>query len=157
MNLTVCTHKRPGRCTDIWLDAESRDLAAAHQLEVHRQFQREHGLAAQVDEVDNAAGTVTATLFAGFDPKLLEDFTTKDSVGAAVANEALRTYDQINDTARGEILEVQSVPAPPGNSGTRIRFKPRHLLEGFRPQRIVRLFSGKWPIDDLPKEEEFYP
>src|SRR6202034_1292254 len=56
VDLTLCTLKGPGRCTDIWLDAESREVAAAHQLEVHRQFQHEHGLAGWVAEVDNQQG-----------------------------------------------------------------------------------------------------
>lgn len=157
LNLTVCTLKGSGRCTDIWLDAESRELATSQQLAVHRQFQREHGLAGWIEEVDNAQGIVTAALFAGFDPRLLEDFTTKDSIAAACATDTLRTYDQINDTARGEILEVQSVPVVPGHSGKRLKFKPGIMLEGFRPQRFTRLFSGKWPVDDLPKEEAAYP
>ena len=44
VNLTYATLKGPGRCTDIWLDAESRALATAQQAEVHRQNLRERGL-----------------------------------------------------------------------------------------------------------------
>ena len=57
---------------------------------------------------------------------------------------------------RGPILELQHVPVAPGNSGVRIKFKPRTLLEGYRPQRIIRLFSSGWKVDDLPKEERLY-
>jgi hypothetical protein len=156
VNLTVCTLKGPGRCTDIWLDDESRQIAASHQSEVFRQFQREHGLAGWVDEVDNEQGTVTVTLFAGLDAQLKREFAGSDSLAAAVAEENLRTYDQGSDRMRGELLDVQSSAPGTGNSGVRVKFKPVTLLEGFRPKRIIRLFSGKWKVDDIPKEERIY-
>ncbi|HTN77263.1 MAG TPA: hypothetical protein VL096_18520, partial [Pirellulaceae bacterium] len=74
MNLTVCTLKGPGRVTDIWIDDESRAVATALQLEQHRLFQREHGLACRVDEVDNQNKLVTVTVFGGIDPELLNEF-----------------------------------------------------------------------------------
>ena len=43
-NITVATLKGPGRCTDIWLDGESRQVAAAGQNEVHRAYEKAHGL-----------------------------------------------------------------------------------------------------------------
>jgi hypothetical protein len=156
LDLTVCTLKGPGRCTEIWLDAESREVAAAHQLEVHRQFQREHGLPGWVEEVDNQQGIITMTLFAGFDPKLMEDFAVDVPVSSAVAEDSLRTYDQGSDRMKGDLLALQSVPPGPGDSGVRIKFKPVTLLEGNRPKRILRLFSGKWKVDDIPKEERLY-
>jgi len=156
LDLTLCTLKGPGRCTEIWLDAESREAAAAHQLEVHRQFQREHGLPGWVEVVDNQQGIITMTLFAGFDPKLVEDFPVNAAVSSAVAGDSLRTYDQGSDRMRGDVLELQTVPAGPGDSGVRIKFKTVTLLEGHRPKRILRLFSGKWKADDIPKEERLY-
>ena len=156
INLTFCTLKGPGRVTDVWLDPESRAAATAQQMEIHRHFSREHGLAARVDEVDNQQRIVTVTLFAGFDPGLRTDFHVNDHIAAAVAEESLRTHDQNNDTNRGPIVEIEQVPVGPGNSGMRIRFKPSELLEGDRPKRILRIFSGGWPIDDLPREERAY-
>ncbi|MDR3403707.1 MAG: hypothetical protein P4L99_14510 [Chthoniobacter sp.] len=156
VNLTVCTLKGPGRCTDIWLDAESRAVASAQQVEVHRQFQREHGLAGWVEAVDNQQGIITMALFAGFDPKLLEDFAVNEPVSSAVSEDSLRTYDQGSDRMKGDVLELQNVPPGPGNSGIRVKFKPVTLLEGNRPRRILRLFSGKWKVDDIPKEERLY-
>ena len=157
VNLTVCTLKGPGLVTDVWIDAESRALASEHQLEVHRLHQRQHGLAGWVVGVDNRLGIVEVMLFDGFDPKLLESFTTQDTAAAAVAEDTLRTYDQINDVKRGPVLGVDHGPAAPGNSGVRIRFKPSNLLEGYRPGRVVRMFAGSWKVDDLPREERFYP
>jgi hypothetical protein len=156
-NLTVCTLKGPGRCRDIWLDAASLKLATQTQLEVHRQFQREHGLAGMIEGVDNANGVVTVHLFAGFDPLLLEAFAPADSVTAAVAEDNLRTWDQINDRKSGPLVAIEkSKPTHAGQSGVRVTFKPSLLLEGFRPQRIIRLWPSAWKVDDLPREERLY-
>lgn len=155
-NLTVATLKGPGRCTDLWLDDESRALARQRQFEVHKQWQREHGLGCWIDAVDNQAGTVTVTLFDAADPSLIKEFKVKDGVGASVAEESLRTYDQNNDTRRGPVTEIKTVPAVPGSSGVQVTFKPNPLLEGYRPKRYLRLFNGPWRIDDLPREERLY-
>ena len=177
INITVATLKGPGRALEIWLDAESRAVAAAHQREVHRQFTREHGIAGVIDAVDNAQGIVSVTLFTGFDPTLMDDFPTKTflaaaakgppfvpgpglvdpvAITAAVAEDNLRTWDQINDRKAGPLLKVQSIVAGPGNSGVRVRFKPTVLLEGFRPKHIIRVWCSKWKVDDLPREERLY-
>lgn len=155
-NLTVCTLKGPGRCTDLWLDDESRAAARARQFETHKLFQREHGLGCWVETVDNQAGTVTVTLFDAADPALLKEIRVKDTVAAAVSEESLRTYDQNNDVRRGPVLDVKAVPPVPGSSGVQITFKPNPLLEGYRPKRYLRVFAGGWRIDDLPREERLY-
>jgi hypothetical protein len=155
-NLTVCTLKGPGRCTDLWLDDESRAVARERQLETHKLFQREHGLGCWIEAVDNQAGTVTVTLFDAADPSLLKEIRVKEQVAASVAEESLRTYDQTNDTRRGAVLEVKAVPPLPGSSGLQVTFKPNPLLEGYRPKRFLRLFAGGWRVDDLPREERLY-
>jgi hypothetical protein len=157
VNLTVCTLKGPGRVTDIWLDADSRAAATAHQLEVHRLYQKEHGLAGWVVAVDNKKGTVDVLLFGGIDPKLIDAFATQGTAAGAVAEDSLRTWDQINDVKRGPVLSVNRGPAAFGSSGVTVQFKPSALLEGYRPGRVVRLFSGDWKVDDLPREERLYP
>lgn len=166
MNFTYRTMKLSGRCTDIWLDAGSQALASARQLEVHRLYQREHGLAGWIDQVDDETRTLTVTLFAGFDPTLKEDFkqqvTLKDVlmppfVSVAVAEDSLRTYDPLNDIKRAPILEMKSVPARPGSSGWQIICRPAEMLEGFRTKRIVRLYAGSWGVTDLPREEKLFP
>ena len=82
--------------------------------------------------------------------------TPHEQVGAAVAEESLRTYDQHNDVRRGAVLELKTVPVVPGSSGLQVTFKPNPLLEGYRPKRYLRLFPGGWRIDELPREERLY-
>jgi hypothetical protein len=155
-NLTVCTLKGPGRCTDLWLDDESREVGRKKQFEIHKQWQREHGVGCWIDAVDNKAGTVTVTIFDVADPSILKEFKVKDGVGASVAEESLRTYDQTNDTRRGPVTDIKPIPPAPGSSGVQITFQPHPLLEGYRPKRYLRLFCGPWRIDDLPREERLY-
>ncbi|HYE18219.1 MAG TPA: hypothetical protein VEA69_07230 [Tepidisphaeraceae bacterium] len=157
LNLTVCTLKGPGRVTDAWVDAESRQIAAAQQVEIHRQHLRERGLAARIDAVDNAKSLVTVTFFGGVDPALIAEFKVNEGLTLAVAEDSLRTYDQINDRKPGTVTLVESVPVQPGSSGVRVTFKAGMLLEGVRPKRILRLWAGKWKVDDLPLEERLYP
>jgi len=156
LNLTACTLKGAGRCTDVWLDDESRAAASRRQLEVHKLWQREHGAGCWVESVDHQAGTVTVTVFDAIDPLLLKEFRVKEHVAAAVAEESLRTYDQNNDVRRGPILEVRTTPAVPGSSGVQIVFQPNPLLEGYRPKRYLRVFAGGWRVDDIPREERLY-
>ncbi len=160
INLTYATLKGPGRCKDIWLDAESRALATAQQQEVHKQNLRERGFAGWIDAVDNQQAIVTVTLFSAFDHKLKELFrvtqTTNDVITAATAEDNLRTWDQINDRKRGTLLETKEVPAVPGSSGLQLKFKSELLIEGFRPKRVIRLWPGGWRVDDLPREERIY-
>lgn len=157
LNLTVCTLKGPGRCVAIWLDAESRELAMAFQREQHRRHAREHGLAAWIESVDNVQGTVTVIPFAGFDPDLLNDFKVNENATLAVAEDSLRTWDQINDRKFGPLLEIgKATPMGTGDSGVRLKCKPSLLLEGFRPKRIVRVWPAAWKVDDLPREEKLY-
>ena len=155
-NLTVCTLKGPGRCLDLWLDDESRAVARERQLETHKLWQREHGFGCWIDSVDNQAGTVTVTLFDAADPSQLKEVKPKGHLTAAVAEESLRTYDQLNDVKGGPVLEVKSVPVLPGSSGIQVTFKPKELLEGYRPKRFLRVFPGGQRVDDLPREERLY-
>lgn len=157
VNLTWATMYGPGRCADIWLDEESRTLASAQQLEIHRQYQKERGLAGWIDEVDNQKRILKVTLFEGFDPALLEDFTDDTTITAVVAEPSLRSYDQVNDRKSGPLLARTNVEKQPGSSGVQITFEPSLLLEGFRPGRIIRVFPSGWPVISIPLEERLWP
>ncbi|QDT55101.1 hypothetical protein Pan44_31430 [Caulifigura coniformis] len=173
-NLTWTTLYGPGRITEIWLDESSRELAAAHQLECHRQHIRERGLAGWVEAVDDELQIVTITFFGGIDPALFDELTltnpepfgwplskpedrpTAPKGTIAVARESLMTYDPVNDRKGGNILEIERIPVEPGSSGVRLRVQCDMLLEGFRPRRIVRFYPATWKVVALPREEQFF-
>jgi len=171
-NLSWVTLYGPGRITDIWIDEESLSLATAMQLERHRNFIRERGLPGWVTAVDDKQQLVTVTFFSGVDSKLFEEVDRKDPNAPlpkdgspppkeprgrlAVARESLMTYDPVNDSKFGSLLEVVKVPLEPGCSGVQIRLKMDMMLEGYRPKRIVRFYPPTWKVLALPKEEEFF-
>tara|TARA_R110002096_G_scaffold24760_6_gene77937 strand:- start:11705 stop:12838 length:1134 start_codon:yes stop_codon:yes gene_type:complete len=157
VNLTWATLYGPGRCIDIWLDAESQAGAKARMAATYEQHLKERGFAGWVDAVDNPNRVVTVTFFDQVDPKLFEDFNKGASVTALVAEPSLRSYDQVNDRKRGPLLEMREVPNVPGSSGVQIDFQPELLLEGFRPGRIVRILPERWPLISIPQEERLWP
>jgi hypothetical protein len=155
-NLTWATLYGPGRVREIWLDEESRKLAAEQQTKVHQQHIRERGLAGWVDSVDNQKRIVTITLFDGVDPSLFEALTKDSVVGLAVAHPSLLMYDPVNDRKSGPLPEVKRVEARPGSGGVQIRVQPNLLLEGYRPKQIVRVYPAAWPVIALPREEQLF-
>ncbi len=157
INLTWATLYGPGRCLDIWLDAKSRQAAQQRQLAVHRQYQKERGLAGWIDAVDNSQSLLTVTLFGGVDPDLLTEFVESESVTSVVAEPSLRSYDQVNDRKGGSLLKITTLEPMPGSSGVQLLFRTDLLLEGFRPRRIVRVFPAGWPVISLPQEERLWP
>lgn len=156
-NLTWATLYGVGRCTDLWLDEESRELARQRQLEQHRLHIKYRGVPGWIDAVDNKNQIVTVTLFDNVDPQLLEDFQANGTAQAVVAEPTLQSYDQVNDRKSGPVVSIQKVEQAPGSSGFQIQVKPQLLLEGYRPGRIVRLFPGGWPLVTIPQEETLWP
>ncbi|MCC9609170.1 hypothetical protein LOC68_06575 [Blastopirellula sp. JC732] len=156
-NLTWATLYGIGRCTDLWLDEESREVARQRQFEQHRLHIQYRGVPGWIDEVDNQNRIVTVTLFDGVDPHLLEEFKVPGSVQGVVAEPTLQSYDQVNDRKSGPIVSVKDVDRVPGSSGMQVSFQPQLLLEGFRPGRIVRLFPMSWPMVTIPQEETLWP
>lgn len=169
-NLTWATLFGPGRITDLWLDAEARDLATAQQRARHHLYIRDRGLPAWVAAVDDEREIVTVTLFSNVDPALFADLKldapipkgmppetkTKPGANLFVAEPSLLTYDPQNDRKGGEILEGRTIPAGPGSSGIQLRVKCNMLLEGYRPRRIVIVQPATWTYRPLPVEEQLF-
>ncbi len=173
-NFTWVTLYGPGRITDVWVDEASRALAAAQQLEKHRNHIRERGLAGWVTAVEDEPQIVTITFFGGVDEKLFDELalTNSDKIGwplskepenpsapkgtIAVARESLMTYDPVNDRKGGNITDTKKIPAEPGSSGVQIKVKVDMMLEGYRPRRIIRFYPATWKVTALPREEQFF-
>ena len=156
MNITWATLYGPGRIRDIWIDEQSRNLATDHQTQRHRLYMRERGLPGWVTAVDNQARIVTVTLFAGSEPSLFDALVPGEAAGLAVAEDNLLMHDPVNDRKRGPILGVEHVSPEQGGSGIQIRIRPDLLLEGYRPNRVVRIYPASWSVIALPKEEQLF-
>jgi len=171
-NLTWVTLYGPGRLTDIWLDEESRALSTEHQMTAHRSYIRQRGLPGWVTAVEDEPQFVTITFFGNVDPKLFDELTLKDPDAKppadgspppteprgrlAVARSTLMTYDPVNDTKTGSVLEVKKIPAEPGSSGVQLKLKMDMMLEGYRPKSVVRFYAPTWKVIALPMEEQFH-
>lgn len=173
-NITWATLYGPGRIAEIWIDEASRAGATARQLEKHRDQVRDRGLPGWIDAVDDEKQIVTITFFGGVDPGLFEElkgthpephgwpFSGREDDpnapkgGICVARDCLMTYDPVNDRKGGNILQIGKAPLEPGSSGVQIQVKCCMLLEGFRPQRIVRFYPAPWKVDALPREEQYH-
>jgi hypothetical protein len=146
-------------CLDLWLDAASRELAAARQREAHLRRMKHYWLAGWIDHVKQhpgAGGELTITLFGGADKTLYDDLARQAERGAAsvaVAEETLRSWWQDHDKKGGRVLEATWLPdPPPGSSGLVVRIEVSEMLEGYRPGRCVRVHTNPWPNVLLPPE-----
>jgi hypothetical protein len=159
------TSGSPARCTELWLGADAQQRATKEQRQRHLAFIKTRGLPAWVDRVEGKKMTLTffgepASFAAlckdeGLDPAKWA--TEHRRVGAAVANEELRTYNPKVDQQGSNVLEYESVPADRyGSSGVRWTIQPSLLLEGFRRGHVVRIFKDNWPIFDMPYGESVY-
>lgn len=173
-NITWATLYGPGRILEIWLDEPSRQLATAQQLERHRTHTRERGLPGWIAAVEDEPQIVTITFFGNVDPKLFdelkgineephgwpfsgrEDDPKAPKGGICVARDSLMTYDPVNDRKGGNILHIGNGPLEPGSSGVQIKVKCCQLLEGFRPNRVIRFYPATWKVNALPREEQFH-
>ena len=167
VNLTDSTATNRGRCTDIWVGAETHKLDTERQRKKHNAFLKERGLPAWIDRVDGKK--LTVTLLSGqkadLDALLKEDHivpaqwaTEHRRVEAVVANEELRSYNPPVDRKGCTVLEFQSISTDCyGCGGVRWVLSPELLLEGFRKGRIIRLFvHPAWPVKDMPFGESLY-
>jgi len=151
--------------TDIWLDDESRGAFTEIQRQRHLRHQRSRWLPGWVDAVENydrGGGTVTLTFFGGMDPLLyqeLEDY--KDAyqrpdkgLRLCDAENTLRAWTQYSDYGpAGRVISWKKADhPPPGSSGIQVTMEFDHMLDGFRPGRVVRM-KGPWPYVHLPRDE----
>lgn len=145
--------------SDLWIDDESRARATERQRRSHVRYRKYRWLAGRIDHVEHlggSAGIVTITLFGGMDRSLYDEVRQKQAQGlfVAAAEPTLRTYWQDQDGQQGAVCDVKDIADPPlGSSGIQIRWQTQHLLDGFRPTRIVRLRCHDWPNVKLPAEE----
>lgn len=151
--------------SDIWMDDDAIQSAAAFQTETHKNFIRSRWMPAQVDTVEYSKfgrATVTATLFGGMDPSLYDDF--KEGVGAQM-NAAENTlkhaaghYGPSHIASSGKVLDVTRATEgiPFASSGIQIQFETDLIIEGIREGRVVRVRPESWPKVQIPREEYLF-
>jgi hypothetical protein len=154
-NLTGKTADHPGWCTDIWIDAETHQLATEQQAKRFAEFTKRRGVPGWIDKTEG--NLVTVTFFSGdtraIQQTWMNDFAAGKSGGKlCVANDELRTWNPPVDGEGFSITEVRHLPTDSyGCSGVQIVVKVTNMLEGFRRGRVVRVFAPGWKAQD-----EFY-
>lgn len=153
--------RQEGICRDIWIDEESREVAAGQQRQIHIAHHRRRGVPAKVIETESlpgegARGYVTFQIHGGVDQELLAAFKEKGGAAVWAAEPSLRTYG--NDSKPGSAMEISRIENPPaGSSGLQIRMHFYEMLEGYRPGRTVRMAPGGWKLPERPREERLWP
>lgn len=150
-NLTAKTATSPGRCTDLWVGADTHKAATDKQRQKFAAFTKFRGLPGWVEKT--SGDHLTVTLFSGdpqsFKATWMNDFQIGKEINVVVANDELRTWNPPVDRERGQVLEIKSVPTDGyGCSGVRLELSVSHMLEGFRKGRIVRVFGTGWTLKD---------
>lgn len=151
--------------SDIWLDDASIEHAAEFQAETHKSFIRSRWMPAKVDAVEYGKfgrATVTATLFGGMGEDLYKDF--EKGIGAQIngAENTLKHtaghYGPGHIASSGTIREVTRIEGevPLGSSGIQIQFETDLIIEGIRPERVVRVRPQSWPKMQIPREEYLF-
>jgi hypothetical protein len=150
-NLTAETRDHPAECTDIWVGANTHQLATEQQRKKYIEFTKFRGLPGWVEKSET--NSLKVTLFSGdasnFQKRWMNDFVVGKEIQVVVANEELRTWNPPVDNERGTLLAIEQAPTDGyGSSGVRLVFTVRNMLEGFRKGRVVRVFGKGWPVKD---------
>ena len=150
-NMTGKSATSPGVCTDIWAGTETHTLATETQRRKFVEFTKRRGLPGWVDKSEG--NRITLTLFSGdaksFARTWMGDFAVGKDAAVCVANDELRTWNPPVDKEKATVVEVQKVPIDSyGCSGVRLVVEVKHMLEGFRKGRVVRVFGSGWPLKD---------
>lgn len=154
--------KQDGLCRDIWIDAESREVAKEQQRQIHVAHLRRLGVPATILKTESlpgegARGYVTFAFHAGIDSELIAAFQPKKGVLAAAAEPTLRVYDVNDGKPLGELEITRIGNPPPGHSGVVVRAHCWEMLEGFRAGRTLRLYMSDWGSPERPREELLWP
>ena len=150
-NLTGKTADNAGRCTDIWIGADTHKLTTETHQKKFNDFTVARGVPGWIEKTEGK--TVTVTFFSGDTKAFKAAYSELLAVGKetrlCVANDELRTWNPGVDGERGSITEVEKVPTDCyGCSGVRIKTTVSNMLEGFRKGRIVRVFLAGWKAQD---------
>jgi hypothetical protein len=156
------------RAAEVWIGADAQARAAEAQRKAHFEFLKIRGLPAWVEAIDGrnlvltpfaaAPAELSAMMgLAGIDP---DEWAKggRGTAGTVVANQELRSYNPPVDREWGRWVAWQPVDTNGiGHGGHRWTVTVNHLLEGFRPGEVVRVFArDNWKVDDMPFGEGIY-
>lgn len=147
------------RCTEVWLDTESQDLATAKQLRSFKCYQRDRGFPLRVDAVDDAKKLVTVTLLETGWTDVHKEWKAETLHDLSASTTALRSWEPNGgqggpDRMFGVLIkEISEAPFGYGSGGARMQLQVPRLYEAYRPGTIIKLYPNNHPVPILPIEE----
>ena len=156
------------RAAEIWIGTDTEARAVEAQRKAQFEFLKVRGLPAWVEAIDGK--NLVLTPLAASPAELLAIMKLADirpeewakggrgTAGTVVANQELRSYNPPVDREWGRWVDWQPVDSNGiGHGGHRWTVTVNHLLEGFRPGEVVRVFArDSWKVEDMPFGEGIY-
>ena len=147
------------RCTEVWLDEASQDLATRKQLEAFTTYTRDRGFPLRVDAADDAAKRVTVTLLETGLNDVHREWQSGQTHDFAASTTTLRMWEPNGGQAGPDrmfgvrLVEKIDLPIGYGSGGAQMVFEVPLLYEAYRPGTILKLYPAGHPVPILPIEE----
>lgn len=149
--------------SDVWMDELAMERATQIQNETHKAFIRSRWMPGWVDKVEYGKfgrAKVVVTLFGGMDKSLYADFQEDQNATLASSENTLKhwaggTAGTMQMASKGVILNITKKQngVSLGSSGIQLSLETNLVTEGFRPGKVIRIRSAKWPVLEVPREE----
>ncbi len=147
------------RCTEVWLDQASQDLATMNQIASFTDYLRDHGFPLRVDQSEDAKKLVTMTLLETGLESLQKEWQTEKNYDLSASTTGLRMWEPNGGQAGPDrmfgvwLKEKKETAIGYGCGGVTLTFSVPILYEAYRPGTIVKLYPAGHPVPILPIEE----
>ncbi len=147
------------RCTEVWLDEESQDLASLQQLKSFTAYLRDRGFPLRVDSMDDANKVLRVTLLETGLNELYKEWKVGEKHDLSASTTSLQMWEpnggqSVPDRMFGVTLsELEEVPIGYGCGGARLTFQVPMLYEAYRAGTIIKLYPAGHAVPILPIEE----
>ena len=152
LNQTGQTATSRGRCTDIWVGADTLKLAADHQREKHNAVFKERGLPGWITSVEG--NDLTISFFSGPGQEfqsLLHDGPPGSSPKLILVDDELNPVGTAVDTLKfksGWLADTN--PGAYCFRGARWVVETQQQPNPYHAGQVVRVFDPAWPLPPAP-------
>lgn len=147
------------RCTEVWLDQPSQDLATRLQLKSFVNHQRDRGYPLRIDSVDDAARRIVATLLETGLDRPHREWRPGTGYYMSPASASLRMWEPAGGQGGPDgignvtLVKLEETPVGYGSGGAQVTLEVPYLVEGFRPGHILKVYPPGVNCPCLPIEE----
>lgn len=147
------------RCTEVWLDKESQDLAAKRQRDAFLSYTRDRGFPLRVDAADDDKKLITVTLLETGLNDIFNEWKVGQVHDFSASTTQLRMWEPNGGQATPDrmfgvkLIAMEPLPIGHGCGGVRMTFEVPLLYEAYREGTILKLYPSGHPVPILPVEE----